>query len=199
MSYDGQYTNADTGLIYLRARVYDPATGQFLSVDPALETTQAPYTYALDSPLGVGDPTGLIPWGPKVKAAIAKCRSWTHWYSKKSPFYGNKNIYSACQDLLSLPSQVYGTEGSGFLKHLLAAGQDALALGISAAKDAFVEGCSLGAESAIELGPAGATGVCLVSGSAAVLLVTPGAAVGGTAWGGYSGERIDLSESVFGP
>ena len=34
MGYDSQYTNADTGLIYLRAREYDPATGQFMSVDP---------------------------------------------------------------------------------------------------------------------------------------------------------------------
>jgi RHS repeat-associated protein len=111
LGYDGQYTNSDTGLIYLRARDYDPSTAQFVSVDPAVESTHATYTYALDSPLGVGDPTGLIPWGPKVKAAIAKCQSWKHWYSKKSPYYGNKNIYSACQDLLSLPSQVYGTGG----------------------------------------------------------------------------------------
>jgi RHS repeat-associated protein len=199
LGYDGQYTNSDTGLIYLRAREYDPTTAQFLSVDPDLETTEAAYGYAADNPLSLGDPTGLIPWSPKIKEAQAKCGSWKAWHSTKSPFYGNKNIYSACQGLLSLPSQVYGTEGSGFLKHLLAAGQDALALGISAAKDAFVEGCTIGAESAIELGPAGATGVCLVSGSAAVVLVTPGAAAGGAAWGGYSGERISLRESVFGP
>src|SRR5579872_7590395 len=40
LGYDGQYTNADTGLIYLRAREYDPATGQFLSVDPEVEQTR---------------------------------------------------------------------------------------------------------------------------------------------------------------
>ena len=199
LGYDGQYTNTDTGLIYLRAREYDPATGQFLSVDPEVAKSQESYEYAADDPVNVSDPTGLRPWGPKIKEAQVKCASWKAWHSTKSPFYGNKNIYSACQGLLSLPSQVYGTEGSGFLQHVLAAGQDALALGISAAKDAFVEGCSLGAESAIELGPAGATGVCLVSGSAAVVLVTPGAAAGGAAWGGYSGERISLRESVFGP
>jgi hypothetical protein len=28
LGYDGQYTSSDTGLIYLRARVYDPATAQ---------------------------------------------------------------------------------------------------------------------------------------------------------------------------
>ena len=32
--FDAQYTSTDTGLIYLRNRVYDPATAQFLSADP---------------------------------------------------------------------------------------------------------------------------------------------------------------------
>jgi|HubBroStandDraft_4_1064222.scaffolds.fasta_scaffold16175_2 hypothetical protein len=29
----------------------------------------------------------------------------------KESFYGDQNIYHACLDLLSLPSQVYGTGG----------------------------------------------------------------------------------------
>ena len=59
LGYDGQYTNADTGLIYLRAREYDPATAQFLSVDPKMEETNAVYEYAKDDPLTVSDPTGM--------------------------------------------------------------------------------------------------------------------------------------------
>jgi RHS repeat-associated protein len=59
LGYDGQYTSSDTGLIYLRARVYDPATAQFLSVDPAVSLTGAPYNYAGDNPLTYGDPRGL--------------------------------------------------------------------------------------------------------------------------------------------
>jgi RHS repeat-associated protein len=58
LGYDGQYTNTSTGLIYLEARTYDPKTAQFLSVDPALTTTGAPYTYAEDNPLNAGDPSG---------------------------------------------------------------------------------------------------------------------------------------------
>ncbi len=58
LGYDGQYTNSDTGLIYLRAREYDPATGQFLSVDPEIEQTHEAYGYTRDNPLNYEDPTG---------------------------------------------------------------------------------------------------------------------------------------------
>jgi RHS repeat-associated protein len=64
LGYDGQYTSSDTGLIYMRARVYDPATAQFLTVDPEVGTTRAPYNYAQDNPLNRGDATGLGEWEP---------------------------------------------------------------------------------------------------------------------------------------
>jgi tripartite motif-containing protein 71 len=64
LGFDAQYTSSDTGLIYLRARVYDPATGQFLSVDPAEQITRAPYNYAGDNPVNSGDPTGLCNANP---------------------------------------------------------------------------------------------------------------------------------------
>jgi RHS repeat-associated protein len=60
LGYDGQYTNSDTGLIYLRAREYDPATGQFMSNDPLRGLTREPYDYAGDNPVNYGDPTGLL-------------------------------------------------------------------------------------------------------------------------------------------
>jgi RHS repeat-associated protein len=60
LGYDGQYTSSDTGLIYLRARVYDPATVQFLTVDPAVNVTKAPYYYASDNPVNEADLTGLL-------------------------------------------------------------------------------------------------------------------------------------------
>jgi len=59
LGYDAQYTSADTGLIYMRAREYDPATAQFLSVDPAVPITRAPYNYVGDNPVNNVDPTGL--------------------------------------------------------------------------------------------------------------------------------------------
>jgi RHS repeat-associated protein len=59
LGYDAQYTSTDTGLIYLRQRVYDPATAQFLTVDPLEKLTRAPYNYVEDNPVNATDPTGL--------------------------------------------------------------------------------------------------------------------------------------------
>jgi RHS repeat-associated protein len=59
LGYDAQYTSSDTGLIYMRAREYDPATDQFLSVDPLDAITGAPYYYADDNPVNEQDRTGL--------------------------------------------------------------------------------------------------------------------------------------------
>ncbi len=59
LGYDGEYTSSDTGLVYLRHRVYDPATAQFLTVDPLEMYTGEPYGYAGDNPLNYGDPRGL--------------------------------------------------------------------------------------------------------------------------------------------
>jgi RHS repeat-associated protein len=59
LGYAGQYTEANTGLIYLRARSYEPATAQFTSVDPDVGSTWSPYGYAKDDPVDAGDPSGL--------------------------------------------------------------------------------------------------------------------------------------------
>lgn len=61
LQYDGQYTDAESGLQYLQARYYNPATGQFLTVDPFVSLTGQPYSYAGDDPLNEVDATGGIP------------------------------------------------------------------------------------------------------------------------------------------
>jgi RHS repeat-associated protein len=59
LGYDAQYTSSDTGLIYLRAREYDPGTAQFLTADPLKMYTGEPYSYVGGNPLNYGDPRGL--------------------------------------------------------------------------------------------------------------------------------------------
>jgi RHS repeat-associated protein len=61
IGYAGNWTDPDTGLIYLRARDYDPATAQFMTVDPQVDSTHQPYAYVANDPLGSADPSGLCP------------------------------------------------------------------------------------------------------------------------------------------
>jgi RHS repeat-associated protein len=56
--YAGEYTDSETGFLYLRARYYDPATQQFLTVDPLLAATAQAYNYAGGNPLNATDPSG---------------------------------------------------------------------------------------------------------------------------------------------
>ncbi len=56
--YGGQYLDSGSGLYYLRARYYDPSTGQFLSIDPLVQVTLSPYAYVLGNPVNGVDPGG---------------------------------------------------------------------------------------------------------------------------------------------
>jgi RHS repeat-associated protein len=56
--FQGSYTDP-SGLIYLVNRYYDPATDQFISVDPDVAETGQPYAYDNDDPLNETDPIGL--------------------------------------------------------------------------------------------------------------------------------------------
>lgn len=58
--YAGQYTDP-TGLQYLRARYYEPATAQFLTRDPVVQQTRSAYGYADGSPVNATDPQGTNP------------------------------------------------------------------------------------------------------------------------------------------
>ncbi|MEJ1202634.1 MULTISPECIES: polymorphic toxin-type HINT domain-containing protein [unclassified Streptomyces] len=59
----GKTRDTNTGLTHIGAREYDPALGQFTSVDPLLETdkpqTLNGYSYAAQNPLTFSDPSGM--------------------------------------------------------------------------------------------------------------------------------------------
>ena len=61
--YTGQEYDGETGLLYLRARYYDPTIGRFISADPFWgrldqPASQSRYAYVHNSPLIYTDPTG---------------------------------------------------------------------------------------------------------------------------------------------
>ncbi len=58
--WKGLQPETGTGLIYMRARWYDPALGRFISEDPAgLAGGINPYVFAGDDPINKSDPAGL--------------------------------------------------------------------------------------------------------------------------------------------
>ena len=61
--YAGAYTDS-TGFQYLINRYYDPTTGQFMSVDPLVILTKAPYSYANGDPMDNTDPLELWSLNP---------------------------------------------------------------------------------------------------------------------------------------
>jgi len=72
--YTNEYTSQ--GLIYLRARYYDPATGRFLTKDPFPGITNQPaslhpYQYAANNPINYTDPTGHCIFGLDTMVCIA--------------------------------------------------------------------------------------------------------------------------------
>jgi len=56
--YRGELQDASTGLVYLRARMYNAATGQFLTRDPLEQQTGQAYAYANNDPVNNADPSG---------------------------------------------------------------------------------------------------------------------------------------------
>jgi RHS repeat-associated protein len=58
LQFDGQLTDAETGYQYLRARYYDPGTGQFLSTDPLQPISRSRYGFGENNPLSFGDASG---------------------------------------------------------------------------------------------------------------------------------------------
>jgi len=69
LGFASQYTDSESGLIFMRARYYEPATGQFLSRDPLVGQTRQPYAYAVGNPVNAADPSGLLSfdvWGNPI-------------------------------------------------------------------------------------------------------------------------------------
>jgi RHS repeat-associated protein len=110
--YTGHRQDADTGLVYMGARHYDPLIGRFLSIDPAGFSGSNPhsfnrYAYANNNPLKFIDPDGRLSvhiweyrgsteaWGhASITLENGTHISWWPSSDRKSPIEGVP-IYSA--------------------------------------------------------------------------------------------------------
>ena len=70
--YAGGYLDPSSGLYYYRARWYDAATGQFMSLDPAVASTLAPYSYVGNDPVAGTDPSGDFRIGVHVPIVVSQ-------------------------------------------------------------------------------------------------------------------------------
>ena len=70
--FTGEQFDRESGLIYLRARYYDPATGRFISKDPlGLRAGHNMYVYVKNNPVTFTDPSGLL-----IQEALGVILNW---------------------------------------------------------------------------------------------------------------------------
>lgn len=97
----------------LSNRYYDPATAQFLTIDPAVSQTQAPYTYTSDNPINATDPLGL--WNisdliPEVVAVgITAGRHVLNWLNQEQANFDE----GLCNPLNQIPLILIGGLADG--------------------------------------------------------------------------------------
>ena len=101
--YTGQYTDSESGLVYLRARYYDPGTAEFLTVDPQVDSTRSAYGYVQGNPLDLTDPSGM-------------CWSWASWACSAAHFvWDHRTAFEIGLGVASLAIPVVGEFVGGTL------------------------------------------------------------------------------------
>jgi RHS repeat-associated protein len=102
--FAGQYSDGyGSGLVNMRARWYEPGTGTFTGVDPALSSTNQPYEYAGDNPTNRSDPSG--------KATVGICAG----VSGQFPIFGLLGINASVGDCLTRTVDSSGEDDIGLV------------------------------------------------------------------------------------
>jgi len=159
--FTGREWDGQTGLDYYRARYYSPSLQRFISEDP-LEFAGGDadlYAYAGNSPVDNVDPFGLRTGqpqsGPCSDGELPPCPTGQR---KDDPDPDPLPPREACAALCS--GDPLG------LDELTDIAKDVVKDGVIGGVAGGTYGCVVGAASAVELGPAGMAGLCVVSGTA---------------------------------
>ena len=133
IGWAGQYRDTETGLAYLRARYYDPATAQFLTRDPMAESTREAYGYVGGNPLNRTDPSGLF-WGQgtlsNIGSAVGDAASSTQAYLRDHR-QGIQQALIATSVIAATGALLVATGGSGALLLPTVLGNVALGAGLA--------------------------------------------------------------------
>jgi RHS repeat-associated protein len=165
--FTGEQYDADTGLQYLRARMYDPATGRFLGRDPIPSANQ--YAYAFNNPVYFVDPYGQWPSVPNPVKAVKSTANAVA--DVGTAVYKNADDVARAVGPYAAQCAIWGTGGAiasggvGFL----AGATTGCAAGViaQAAKDIFgpnpFTDCAVWAGAGVKFGLAGAAVGCLTA------------------------------------
>ena len=94
--YCGEYTDFETGLVFLRARYYNPNIGRFTQEDPIRDGSNW-YVYCDSDPVNKVDPSGLA-YQPSKGIAYAKAHYAEGKFNRNFPYYSVDctNFVSQC-------------------------------------------------------------------------------------------------------
>ncbi len=102
----------ETGIVYYRARYYDPGLGRFVSRDPmGLTTGTNLYSYVNGNPVNLVDPWGLAALSPDVIQALNSNRSYTGEVMTDAP--GGCGVGTVCAQLAPPINPITGFGGVG--------------------------------------------------------------------------------------
>ncbi len=156
--FTGHEMLTDVGLIQMNARVYDPAIGRFLSPDNYVQSptnlqNYNRYSYVLNQPLSLTDPTGHFFFIPAIVAVAVKVAAVAvKAYAFLSHVVG---VVVKAWSAFSFVRQVVAGDWQGALRGLVI-GQitNGLTNGVGRAFDAMAKGATLGGKLVVELGRA---------------------------------------------